>query len=107
MMSRVSPHRLRTTVAAAVLSCFAAGGLGAAWAPVPDATAKGEPTVIVNRANKGDRLPSAATLDAYLKRSLSTTATPRASNRPPVGCEPVFSPIVNPANAYIYKRCAT
>lgn len=106
-MSRVSPHRLRATVAAAALSCFAAGGLGAAWIPVPDAAAKTEPTMIVNRVNKGDRLPSAAALRAYLKRSLSTTATPQTSKRPPVGCEPVFSPIVNPANAYIYRRCAT
>jgi hypothetical protein len=55
-------------------------------------------TVTVDRTNKGDRLPQAAPP----KRS-SSSLTP--AKRVPIGCEPAFSPVADPAGAHIFLRC--
>ena len=51
-----------------------------------------------NRTNKGDRL--------LLKRT-STVSLPAMAvkARPPVGCDPAFSRVADPARAHIFGRC--
>jgi len=59
--------------------------------------------VTVNRTNKGDRLPLAS------RRSQHSTGLSPArldpTKRVPVGCEPAFSPVAEPAAANIILRC--
>jgi hypothetical protein len=94
---------LKQSVTVVVLGCFIVGGLGTVKAPSAagrDRTA----TVSVNRTNKGDRLPSASA-PVYSTISLSNEKSPVPPKRPPLGCDPVFSPIANPAQAHIYRHC--
>lgn len=60
-------------------------------------------TIVVNRTNKGDRLPQ-ATPPRPLSSSLSPT-TPAAPRNMPLGCDRAFSPVADPANAGIFLRC--
>jgi hypothetical protein len=95
---------LRLRVAIAVLGCVVVGGCSVIGTP-DDGSAERTAPVSVNRINKGDRLPSVATAKSFLKGAPSTAA----SSRPrllPLGCDPAFSPIADPARAGIYKRCA-
>ncbi len=57
----------------------------------------------INRARKGDRLPSFATGAA---RS-GAPASLQTRGKPPVGCDPAFSPVTSPALKHIYGRCMT
>ena len=58
-------------------------------------------TVLVNRANKGDRLP-------FERRTNETLRTEiLVPHRIPLGCDSAFSPIENPKAAHIYGRCLT
>ena len=103
-MGRTAAYTLRLRIAIALASCFVVGGCSAMSAPAV-ANADRTAPVSVNRTNKGDRLPSVATANLFANGVSSTTAlsTPR---RPPLGCDPAFSPIADPARAGIYKRCA-
>jgi hypothetical protein len=60
-------------------------------------------TVTVDRTNKGDRLPQASPP----KQSSSSVvpATSVSAKRVPIGCEPAFSPVADPAGAHIFLRC--
>jgi len=53
--------------------------------------------VLVNRATKGDRLP--------LKRTSAASLTVAAKAQPPVGCDPAFSRVAEPARAHVFGRC--
>jgi hypothetical protein len=103
-MGHTAIHTPRLRIAIALLACLVVGGCGAMSAPA-DANAERTGPVSVNRTNKGDRLPSVATANLFAHGVPSSTAlsTPR---RPPLGCDPAFSPIADPARAGIYKRCA-
>lgn len=66
--------------------------------------AQDKPTVGVNRSNKGDRLIPAAA--GRLPRHSSSTRTEPSGKGVPVGCDPAFSPVADPARASIFGRCA-
>lgn len=67
------------------------------------ATAANAATVVVNRTNKGDRLPIASPPQQH-SRSFSPTGSARMK-RMPLGCESAFSPVADPAQAHIFLRC--
>jgi len=60
--------------------------------------------VVTNPNHKGDRLPvivaARGAKASSLKMMLST------GKRPPFGCDSMFSPIADPAQAGLYGRCA-
>ena len=57
-------------------------------------------TVSVNRTNKGDRSP------LTLKRTSTVSSSAvAAKSQPPVGCDPAFSRVADPARAHIFGRC--
>jgi len=93
---------LKLSIAAIVLGSFAAATLGAMSAP--RAAIGGAFEVSVNRTNKGDRLES-------LVAKASPTIAPRQSSmstgRRPVGCEPAFSPLAEPARRQFFGRCVS
>jgi hypothetical protein len=53
--------------------------------------------IVVNRAIKGDRLP--------LKRTSAALLPVAAKAQPPVGCDPAFSRVADPARAHVFGRC--
>lgn len=99
-MRCTSSYHFKRTVAAVLLSCFIAGGVGAMTNPA--VTESNETTTIsVNRTQKGDRLPQASI--AYPRPNDSEIST---SPKPvPLGCDPAFSPVAAPQFAHIFGRC--
>jgi hypothetical protein len=97
-----SAFALKNAVAIAVVSCLIAGGFTAAVTTAGAARSAQPGTVSVNRTNKGDRLPREVTLN---RASAISAALMSAARRPPIGCDPAFSPIVDPARAHIFGRC--
>jgi hypothetical protein len=96
--------RLKQIGAAVFLSCFIAVGI----ATFIESSVAGNSeaiTILVNRNNKGDRLPQSSTLTQPAS-NLSPTerALPIAI---PLGCDPAFSPVADPMHAYIFGRCMT
>ncbi len=53
--------------------------------------------VLVNRATKGDRLPP--------KRTSAASLPVAGKAKPPVGCDPAFSRVADPAHAHVFGRC--
>jgi len=98
-MRLVSADYLRKAIA--VLGCVIL--LGAMDAP---GSAKNDQraAAVTNLVRKGDRLPVTATAPG--SESSSSKATLSTTGRPPVGCDPLFSPIADPAQARLYRRCA-
>ena len=94
---------LRSAAAAVAACCLIAAG----FASVPGTGASGHapaPGISVNRALKGDRL-GAATAEQGQKQSPTAGTFQVLPERTPVGCDRAFSPIADPAQAKIYKRC--
>lgn len=60
--------------------------------------------VVTNPVGKGDRLPIATA--AHGAQASPSKPALAAGKRPPLGCEPLFSPIADPAQANLYRRCA-
>ena len=98
---------LKEVLGAVVLSCFIAGGVGAVTNPAitrRDASS----LVSVNRIHKRDRLPQAiASPHQQPDMALSTQISAASPKGPPIGCDPAFSPVAEPARANIFKRCLT
>ncbi|MGA8320194.1 MAG: hypothetical protein WBE48_02180 [Xanthobacteraceae bacterium] len=72
----------------------------------PGASARGAQTEItnVNRVNKGDQLTASPV--RQVQQGLSPAESMKTSlQRPPLGCDPAFSPVADPTRATIYKRC--
>ena len=107
-MIRLFPYSLRQAGVISLLAGLIVGGVAAIDAP----RAGNDPPVLVsvnrtnvNRINKGDRLPLAPTLTA---RSNSSSSTIRLSPKgPPLGCDPLFSPIADPIKVRLYYRRCT
>lgn len=84
--------------------------LGAVPNPGPGA-AEHTPPVSVNRSLKGDRLPpvhpgasdSRTNPGAWRGKPLPNGL--QTQERPPVGCDPAFSPVSSPAPVVVYGRC--
>lgn len=69
----------------------------------PGAAQHEQQTAIVAKpAKKGDRLPMTSAANARIPSFYAKPSSPR---RPPLGCDPMFSPIANPAHASVYGRC--
>ncbi len=94
-------YGLKETVAAVVLSCCIAGGVSAMTGPTV-AESNETVTMSVDRTNKGDRLPQASTPQQHPNDSGMVPASPK---RPPLGCDPAFSTVADPAQTYIFRRC--
>ena len=91
-------------VGCAVLFC-AVNGPGAAQHAAHDQ--QRTTTIVANVANpaqKGDRLPMTSAAKALTPSFYTKSSSPR---RPPLGCDPMFSPIADPAHASLYGRCMT
>jgi hypothetical protein len=89
--------KLKGVMAVALAIGLIAGAFPAVVS-TPGAAGTAQQTVLVNRTNKGDRLP--------LKRT-STVSLPAvaAKAQPPVGCDPAFSRVADPSRAHIFGRC--
>jgi hypothetical protein len=61
---------------------------------------------VVNRALKGDRLPSVTPALLPQQLGLPPPAQPRVVEKIPVGCDAAFSPISAPRLAHVFGRCA-
>jgi hypothetical protein len=96
---------LKAVAAAALVSCLAAGGFCAV--SVPGVARNGNTTMVsVDRTKKGDRLPPH---NVELSRG-PTSSLPAAVAFPrkvPLGCDPAFSAVVDPARANIFGRCTS
>jgi len=103
-MVHVSPYCLGAIVIA-VLSGYIVDGSSATTGLSP-AENDQRVSVFVDRTKKADRLSALSRAKIYLDNSSSTAMVSSPSKRPPLGCDPVFSSIANPATARIYKRCA-
>ena len=88
---------LKGVIAVAIAVGLIAGAFPAVVS-TPSVAKTAQQTVSVNRANKADRLP--------LKRT-SPVSLPAlvAKAHPPVGCDPAFSRVADPARAHIFGRC--
>ncbi|MGA7431237.1 MAG: hypothetical protein WBW35_12470 [Xanthobacteraceae bacterium] len=73
----------------------------------PGASARGAQTEIttVNRVNKGDQLTASPIQQTQQILSPSAESIKTSLQRPPLGCDPAFSPVADPMRATIYKRC--
>ena len=89
---------------AAGLVFVTAGGLFAMTAS--NATGR-EPaaSVLVDRVNKGDRLPYSSISKTHANPSLVTTTPQTPPQQRPLGCDATFSSLADPMRAHIYKRC--
>ena len=73
----------------------------------PGASAHSAPTEItnVNRVNKGDQLTASPIQQTQQILSPPAEGMKTSLQRPPLGCDPAFSPVSDPTRATIYKRC--
>ncbi len=99
-------HSLEQIGAAVFLSWVIVGGIAAFTVSSAADNAEGV-TILVNRNNKGDRLPQSSVLSRHLDDHSGRATTPPSPERPPLGCDPAFSPIVAPGLAHIFNRCLT
>ncbi len=99
-------HSLKQIGAVVFLSGFIVGGIAAFTVSSAADNAEGD-TILVNRDNKGDRLPQSSVLSRHPNDHLGRATTPPSPERPPLGCDPAFSPIVAPGLAHIFNRCLT
>src|SRR5215470_4916232 len=102
-MSEIFGYSLKHVVVAVFLSCTVASVVCAATAP--KAAAPGRP-INVNRIDKTDRLPVNPARPAKPASTNSNETSPLPAHVP-VGCEPAFSPVADPARARVIGRCLT
>jgi hypothetical protein len=101
MLSRAASLARISTVAVAFVvmsGLVAAGSVGGM-----NSSDTREDLISVNRVNKGDRLTRMSTDRSSQNSTSIEVVVPR--KRVPLGCDPAFSPFVDPALAHIYKRC--
>jgi hypothetical protein len=101
VLSRVASLARIITIAVA---CVLMSGLVAAGSVSRVSISATSPQALIsNRVNKGDRLTRMST-DRSSHNSMSIEVVV-PHKRVPLGCDPAFSPFVDPALAHIYKRC--
>ena len=88
--------KCKTVVVVAMAVGLVAGAFPAVLS-APGAASAAQHAISVNRANKGDRL--------QLKRTSAVSLPVAVKARLPVGCEPAFSRVADPARAHIFLRC--
>jgi len=57
-------------------------------------------SAIGERSHKGDRLQVASKHTSSVQSTVVTTLSP-----PPIGCEPVFSGLIDPKRSHVFGRC--
>lgn len=57
------------------------------------------------KANGHDRPTEESVVEKNRSLSPSTETSPAPTRRVPLGCDPSFSPVADPARAHIYRRC--
>ena len=87
------------TAAALVMNGPAVGGVSGTSMSAPTS----DRLVSVNRVNKGDRLSQAPAERPSHSSPATEAVVP--TTRVPLGCDPAFSPVADPARGNIYKRC--
>jgi len=101
MLVRVAGVTLILAAATAAVAINGPAGGGVSGTSISAPT--GDRLVSVNRVNKGDRLPQApAERPSHSSSSTEAVVPPK---RVPLGCDPAFSPVADPAHGNIYKRC--
>jgi hypothetical protein len=89
-MARIFPYSLKQASVIAAVSCLIAGGLAALDAP-----------------HAGNDQPVSILAAASARRPSSATRLSAQPKGPPLGCDPLFSSITDPAKARLYyRRCA-
>jgi hypothetical protein len=88
--------KLKGVMAVAIAVGLVAGACPAAVS-TPGVARIAQDTVSVDRTSKGDRLP--------LKRTSAVSLAVAVKAHPPVGCDPAFSRVADPARAHIFGRC--
>src|SRR5690349_15546728 len=86
-------RKLKGVMAVAIAVGLVAGAFPAAVS-TPGVARVAPDTVSVDRTSKGDRLP--------LKRTSAVSLAVAAKTHPPVGCDSAFSPVADPARAYLW-----
>jgi hypothetical protein len=91
-------HTSRGLAAVAVVGGLTVAGLAVALTGAAS-SAWGD-IISVDRTHKGDRL-------SQLHKPISKVPLPAVTTlaKPPVGCEPAFSRIVDPGRAHVFRRC--
>lgn len=56
-------------------------------------------------ANRHDRQTQESVVEKNRRLSPSTETSPAPTRPVPLGCDPSFSPVADPARAHIYRRC--
>jgi endonuclease YncB( thermonuclease family) len=77
---------------------------GVASAPAAARSTQTEITT-VDRVNKGDQLTVSPVGQAQQKLAPPANSMKTSLQRPPLGCDPAFSPVADPTRAGVYKRC--
>ena len=104
-MARIFPYSLKQASVIVAVCCLIAGGVAAlertAGAGMTSRSHLGQ------SGQKGDQSPSAALAAASAHRPSSATRLSAQPKGPPLGCDPLFSSITDPAKACLdYRRCA-
>jgi hypothetical protein len=104
-MRRTHPRYLRYTIALVGCAMFIGySAMNALGAAKPEPRAAISAPVVTDAIKKGDRLPIVSASPP--RANVLSPSTMRSSGkRPPLGCDPMFSPIVDPAHARLYRRC--
>jgi hypothetical protein len=82
-----------------VVGCLTVVGLAAALTGAGAAFSAQADIISVDRTHKGDRLSVLPKPISKVSPGVTTLA------KPPVGCEPAFSRVVDPDRAHIFGRC--
>jgi hypothetical protein len=98
-------YSLKQIAVASLFSCFVAGGICVLTSPSAANNAAAV-TISVNRTFKGYRLPQVPIAQQSEQNSTSTENLPLRKHTP-LGCEPAFSPVTDPARAHKLRRCIT
>ncbi len=88
-----------------IFCSIAACIVGATTAPGASARSAQTEITNVNRVNKSDPLTASPMQQTQLKSSPPDRDMKTSLQRPPLGCDPAFSPVADPMRAGVYKRC--
>ena len=90
----------RSLTVIGVAGCLLVAGLAGVLTGAGAAFSAPADIISVDRSHKGDRL-------SLFPKSTSKVSSPAVTTlaKPPVGCEPAFSRIVDPDRAHVFGRC--
>ena len=101
-MRCISKQSLKKIAAACIFSGLIAGGI-CILTSISATNAAAPHTISVNRTLKSDRLPQPPVVQESEQHYSPIERAPSFKHTP--GCEPSFSPVVNPEQAHYLGRC--